>query len=29
MSKVASHESFGHPQAKLWAKEGLEVKLAI
>jgi len=29
MSKMASHEPFGHLQHKLWSKEGLEVKLAI
>jgi len=29
MSKMASHEPFGHLQPKLWAKEGLEVKLAV
>jgi hypothetical protein len=29
MSKVALHESFGHLQPKLWAKEGSGVKLAI
>jgi hypothetical protein len=29
MSKMASHESFGHLQPKLWAKEGPGVKLAI
>jgi hypothetical protein len=29
MSKMASHESFGHLQLKLWAKEGLGVKLAV
>jgi hypothetical protein len=29
MSKMASHWSFGHPQPKLWAKEGPGVKLAI
>jgi hypothetical protein len=27
MSKMASHESFGHLQPKLWAKEGPGVKL--
>jgi hypothetical protein len=26
---MASHESFGHLQPKLWAKEGLGVKLTI
>jgi hypothetical protein len=29
MSKMASHESFGHLQHKLWWKEGPKVKLAI
>jgi hypothetical protein len=29
MSKMASHWSFGHLQPKLWAKEGLGVKLAV
>jgi hypothetical protein len=29
MSKMASHEPFGHRQLKLWAKEGSGVKLAI
>jgi hypothetical protein len=29
MSKMASHEPFGHLQHKLWSKEGLGVKLAI
>jgi len=29
MSKMPSHYSFGHLQPKLWAKEGLGVKLAI
>jgi hypothetical protein len=29
MSKMASHESFGHPQHKLWAKEGSGIKLAV
>jgi hypothetical protein len=29
MSKMASHESFGHLQPKLWAKEGPGVKLAV
>jgi hypothetical protein len=29
MSKMASHESFGHLQLKLWAKEGPGVKLAV
>jgi hypothetical protein len=29
MSKMASHESFGHLQPRLWAKEGPRVKLAI
>ncbi len=29
MSKMASHEPFGHLQPKLWAKEGSRVKLAI
>jgi hypothetical protein len=29
MSKIASHESFGHLQLKLWAKEGPGVKLAV
>jgi len=29
MSKMASHEPFGHPQHKLWSKKGPEVKLAI
>jgi len=26
---MASLEPFGHPQLKLWAKEGPEVKLAV
>jgi hypothetical protein len=26
---MASHESFGHLQPKLWAKEGPKVKLAV
>jgi hypothetical protein len=29
MSKMASHEPFGHLQQKLWSKEGLGVKLAV
>jgi len=29
MSKMASHEPFGHLQQKLWSKEGPRVKLAI
>jgi hypothetical protein len=29
MSKMASHEPFGHLQHKLWQKEGSGVKLAI
>jgi len=29
MSKLASHEPFGHLQPKLWAKEGPGVKLTI
>jgi hypothetical protein len=29
MSKMASHEPFGHLQHKLWQKEGPGVKLAI
>jgi hypothetical protein len=29
MSKMASHEPFGHLHPKLWAKEGPEIKLAI
>jgi hypothetical protein len=29
MSKMASHESFGHLQLKLWAKERPGVKLAV
>jgi hypothetical protein len=29
MSKMASHEPFGHLQLKLWAKEGPGVKLTI
>jgi len=29
MSKMASHEPFGHLQHKLWLKEGLGVKLPI
>jgi hypothetical protein len=29
MSKIPSHESFGHLQPKLWAKEGPRVKLQI
>jgi hypothetical protein len=29
MSKMASHEPFGHLQPKLWAKERPKVKLAI
>jgi len=29
MSKMASHEPFGHFQPKLWAKEGPRVKLPI
>jgi hypothetical protein len=29
MSKLASHWPFGHPQPKLWAKEGPGVKLAV
>jgi hypothetical protein len=29
MFKMASHESFGHLQPKLWAKEGPGVKLAV
>jgi hypothetical protein len=29
MSKMASHEPFGHLQQKLWPKEGTGVKLAV
>jgi hypothetical protein len=29
MSKMASHEPFGHLQLKLWAKEGPGVKLPV
>jgi len=29
MSKMASHEPFGHLQHKLWSKEGPRVKLTI
>jgi len=29
MSKMASHEPFGHQQHKLWLKEGPGVKLTI
>jgi hypothetical protein len=29
MSKMASHEPFGHMQHKLWLKERLRVKLAV
>jgi len=29
MSKMASHEPFGHLQPKLWAKEGPGVKLPV
>jgi len=29
MSKMASHDPFGHLQPKLWAKEGPGVKLAV
>jgi hypothetical protein len=29
MSKMTSHEPFGHLQPKLWAKEGSGIKLAI
>jgi hypothetical protein len=29
MSKMASHESFGHLQPKLWVKEGPGIKLPI
>ncbi len=29
MFKMTSHESFGHLQLKLWAKEALGVKLAV
>jgi hypothetical protein len=29
MSKMASHEPFGHLQPKLWAKEGSVVKLVV
>jgi hypothetical protein len=29
MSKMASHEPFGHLQPKLWAKEGPNIKLAV
>jgi hypothetical protein len=29
MSKMGSHDPFGHLKHKLWPKEGLEVKLAI
>jgi hypothetical protein len=29
MSKMASHESFGHLQHKLWQKEGPGVKLLV
>jgi hypothetical protein len=29
MSKMASHEPFGHMQHKLWLKEGSGIKLAV
>ncbi len=29
MPKIASHESFGHQQPKLWAKEGPGVKFTV
>jgi hypothetical protein len=29
MSKMASHEPFGHLQPKLWAKEGSGIKLTV
>jgi len=29
MSKIGSHDSFGHLTHKLWRKEGPRVKLAI
>jgi hypothetical protein len=29
MSKVGSHDPFGHLKHKLWSKEGLKVKFAI
>jgi hypothetical protein len=29
MSEMALHESFGHLQLKLWAKEEPKVKLAV
>jgi hypothetical protein len=29
MSKMSSHDPFGHLKHKLWPKEGLQVKLAI
>jgi hypothetical protein len=29
MSKMVSHEPFGHLQPKLWAKEGPKIKLAV
>jgi len=29
MSKMGSHDPFGHLKHKLWPKEGLGVKLAI
>jgi len=29
MSKMASHEPFGHFQHELWQKEGPGVKLAV
>jgi hypothetical protein len=29
MSKMASYESFGHLQQKLWSKEGPEIKLVV
>jgi len=29
MSKMSSHDQFGHLKHKLWPKEGLEVKLTI
>jgi hypothetical protein len=29
MSKMGSHDPFGHFKHKLWPKEGLGVKLAI
>jgi hypothetical protein len=29
MSKMTSHEPFGHLQLKLWAKEGLRVTLVV